>query len=61
MAAINSQIRTSHESAGVAEQEYGGTSVVLGLAELVQHIMSWPLRLTLRELHKQLLDHLGDD
>lgn len=61
MATVNPQIRSGHESTGIAEQEYSGATVVLRLAELVQHVVSGPLRLALGVLHKQLLNHLGDN
>lgn len=61
MSTINTQIRTSHEAASVAEQEDGRAAVVLGLAELVQHVLLGPLDGAVGELLEQLLHHLRHD
>lgn len=61
MSAIDAQVAARHEAAGVAEQEHGGTAVLAGLAEPVEHVVLGPLDLALRVLHEERLDHGGDD
>ena len=61
MPAVYPQVRPRHEPAGVAEQEDGRATVVLGLAEHVQHVLLRPLNLALWELGEELLHHLRHD
>jgi hypothetical protein len=61
VAAIYPEIRTRHEPAGIAEEEHGRTPVVLGLAQLVEHVVRRPLLFTLWELLEKLLNHLRDN
>ena len=48
--AVDPEVGAGHEAAGVGEQEDGGAAVVLGPAELAQHVLAGPLRLALGEL-----------
>lgn len=61
MATVHAQVATSHEAARIAEQEHGGTAVLLRAGQTAQHVLLGPLVAALGELDEQLLDHLGDD
>lgn len=59
MSAVNAEVATRHEAAGVAEEEEGGAAILLGLAESLEHVLRGPLRLSLWVLFKQVEEHLG--
>jgi len=61
MPTIHSQVRSGHEPAGIAQQEDGGTPIILRGAKLAQHILRRPVALPLREFLEQGLDHVRDD
>lgn len=61
MAAVHAQIAASHEAARVADQENRGTTVLSRTGQTTQHVLFGPLGAALRELEKQILDHLGDN
>ena len=45
----------------IADQEHGSAPVLLRLAKLAERVVCQSLGLTLRELDKQLLDHVRND
>lgn len=57
MPTIDAQIRTRHEGAGVADQKHGGTAVLFGLAEFVQHVLCRPFAASFWVLYEQGFDH----
>lgn len=61
MATVHAQVATSHEAAGVAEQEHGGTAVLLRARQAAQHVLLGPLVAALGELDEELLDHSSHD
>lgn len=58
MTAIYPQIRPCHERAGIADQEHGCTTILLGGGQPSQHVLRRPGLLALRVLDEQLLHHL---
>lgn len=61
MSAVNTEITPRHEAAGVAEQEYGSTAILLGDTESLKHVLLGPLLLSLGVIVKQVQQHLGQD
>jgi hypothetical protein len=61
MPSIHLQITPRHETTRVTYQEHRRTPVLRRLTQSAQHILRRPVRLALRELHKELLDHGGHD
>lgn len=61
MPAIDPKISARHEAARIAEQEDGGAAVVLGGAELAEHVLAGPLDLALREPVEQRPHHVRHD
>jgi hypothetical protein len=61
MTAIYPQVRPCHERAGIADQEHGCATVLLGSGQSAQHVLCRPCLLALRVLDEQLLDHLRYD
>lgn len=59
--AVDAQVGAGHEAAGVGEQEDGGAAVVLGLAQLVEHVLLGPLDGAVGEPLEQPLHHLRHD
>lgn len=58
---INAHITGRHERAGIANQEHGCSTVLFGLAQLAQHVLSRPLALSLWVLDKQSFHHGCDN
>ena len=58
---VHPQIRTRHVRTCRTEEEYCGASEVFGLAELVEHILSWPVHAPLGIEAEELFNHCGDD
>lgn len=61
MATVNAQVAASHEAASIAEQEDGGTAVLLRAGQTAQHVLLGPLVAALGEVNEELLHHGGDD
>lgn len=57
VATINPQIRARHKAARLTNEEHSGAAVLLGLAELAQHILRGPVPFALGVLLEQRLDH----
>lgn len=58
---IDAQIGARHEAASVAEQEDGGTAVVLGAAQLAEHVLAGPLDLAVGKFVEQRPHHICDN
>lgn len=61
MATIHPQIASSHKAAGVTDQKHSRATVLLRARQTAQHVLLGPFLAALGVLHKQVLDHLGDD
>lgn len=61
MATVHAQVATSHEAAGVAEQEDGCTTVLLWPGETTKHVLLRPLIAAIREVDEELLNHGSND
>lgn len=61
MPTIYPQICPRHVRACRTEEENCGASEVFGLAELVEHILSWPVYASLGITAKELFHHCGDN
>jgi hypothetical protein len=59
--AVDSEITACHETAGIADQEDGCSSVFFRLAQSAQHILRWPFSLSLGILLEKHGDHLCYD
>ena len=59
MSAVNTKVATRHEAAGIAEEEDGGTAILVRLAESLKHVLRGPLPLSLGILFKEVEEHLG--
>lgn len=61
MPAIHPQVCAGHVRARIADQEHGGAAVLVRGRQAVQHVLGWPLRRALGELHKEVCDHGRQD
>lgn len=61
MATVHAQVATSHEAAGIAEQENGCTAVLLWPGETTKHVLLRPLVATIREVDEQFLNHSSNN
>lgn len=61
MTTVHPQITSSHKATGITDQKHSSTAVLFGARQTAQHVLLRPLFATLGELHKEVLDHLGDD
>lgn len=61
MATVDTDIAASHEAAGIAEEEDGGSAVVLRGGQTAKHVLLGPLGAALGVLDEQLLNHGSDD
>ena len=55
--AVHPQIRPRHERASITDQEHCSAPILLGSRQTSQHILLWPLLLSLRVLLEELLYH----
>ena len=61
MTPIDPHIRPRHELRSIAQQEDCSPTIIFRLAQLIEHILLWPLLPPLRILNEQLLRHGSDD
>lgn len=61
MPAVDPQIRSRHKATRVADQEHRRTTILVGLAQLAQHILRRPIPFPLWKLLKQRFHHGCDN
>ncbi len=61
MATVDSQIRTRHEAARIAQEEHRRATVLVGVAETTEHVRIRPVLPPLRERVEEACRHGRDD
>jgi hypothetical protein len=59
--AVDADVTTSHEAAGLTEKEDSSSPVLVRLGEAAEHILLGPVVTTFGELDEQLLNHGSDN